>query len=86
MWLLLLIARLLQLLTHKISKKKYIADISNIWYPEYNSEKNKKEQLKKWVKEYVNLLETFTKKHPYECFLHHDVWSKKKGVLNEQQS
>ncbi len=62
------------LLTHKISKRKYMVDISNIWYPSYNSEKNKKEQLAKWVKEYVNVLEAFTEKHPYECFLHHDVW------------
>jgi predicted LPLAT superfamily acyltransferase len=56
-----------------------MVDISNIWYPTYNSEKNKKEQLAKWVKEYVNVLEAFTEKHPYECFLHHDVWSQKRG-------
>ena len=66
------------LLTHKTTQKKYIVDISNIWYPVFESGKNKKDQLKMWVEKYANLLETFAGKHPYECFLLQDVWSKEK--------
>jgi lauroyl/myristoyl acyltransferase len=72
------------LLTHKISEREYIADLSNVWYPVCADGKNKKEQLKEWVGKYVQLLEEFVKKHPYECFLFHNVWSQDKGVLNEQ--
>jgi len=65
----------LALLTHKISERAYIADISNMWYPVYGKGKSKREQLSKWLGNYVSLLETFVEKHPYECFLFHNVWA-----------
>ncbi len=71
------------LLTHKVSEREYVADISSIWYPAYVKGENKKEQLKKWVAGYVKLLETFVKQYPYECFLFHNVWVKNKGISND---
>lgn len=67
------------LLTHKISERKYIADMSNMWRPVYVKGEVKKDQLRRWVQEYVTLLESFVDKHPYDCFLFYDVWSLNKG-------
>ena len=73
------------LFTYKISEKEYVADVTNIWYPVYAGKENKKEQLIKWVGNYVKLLEAFVGKRPYECFLFHQVWIEEKGVLNERR-
>lgn len=67
------------LLTHKIAERKYIADMSNMWRPNYVKGASKKEQLRTWVGEYVALLGSFVNKHPYDCFLFYDVWSSNKG-------
>ncbi len=71
--------------TYKTSGKEYVADVTNIWHPVYAGKENKKEQLAKWVGNYVKLLEGFVEKHPYECFLFHQVWTEEKGVLNERR-
>ena len=71
------------LLSYKISEKDYTVDISNIWYPSCVKGANKKEQLKPWVDRYVKLLEAFIEKHPYDCFLFHNVWVENKGVRND---
>ena len=62
------------LFTHKTAEREYVADVSNIWYPSYTRGESKKEQFRKWVGNYVCLLEAFIEKYPYECFLFHHVW------------
>ncbi len=64
------------LLSAKLPGNKYIVDVSNILYPRYNNPKDKKEQLKKYVQEFAGILEKYTLKYPYQCFLFHDVWKK----------
>ncbi len=71
------------LFTHKISEKEYVADVSNISYPQYTRGEDKKVQLAEWVGGYVKLLEAFVEKHPYECFLFHNVWTEDKGALKK---
>ena len=73
------------LFTYKISEREYVADVSHLWSPRYSRMENKKAQLAKWVGNYVQLLEAFVEKHPYECFLFHHVWIEDKGVLNESR-
>lgn len=64
------------LLSAKLPGNKYIVDVSNVLYPRYNSPKDKKEQLKKYVQEFAEILERYTKDYAYQCFLFHDVWKK----------
>ena len=63
------------LLSNKISAHKYIVDVSNVIYPRYDGKYNKQQQLYRWVQNYVEIIEVFVKKYPYQCFLFHDVWS-----------
>lgn len=62
------------LLTYKTSEREYNAHLSHVWYPVCGAGGSKKEQLQKWVSQYVKLLEEFVEKNPYECFLFHNVW------------
>lgn len=63
------------LLSAKVSAGSYKIDTTNIFYPEYKSGVDKKEQIRNWVKSYVEVLEGYIEKYPYQCFLFHDVWS-----------
>jgi predicted LPLAT superfamily acyltransferase len=63
------------LLSNKVSAYKYIVDVSNIIYPRYDGKHHKRQQLHQWVQNYVEIIEAFVKKYPYQCFLFHDVWS-----------
>lgn len=63
------------LLSNKVSSHKYIVDVSNVIYPRYDRKYNKQQQLHQWVQNYVEIIEAFVKKYPYQCFLFHDVWS-----------
>ena len=60
----------------KIGYMSYLMDVTNILHPEYKGRTNKKEQLRDWVMSFAELIEAFVSKHPYQCFLFHDVWKK----------
>jgi predicted LPLAT superfamily acyltransferase len=64
------------LLSAKLPGNKYIVDVSNILYPSYNNPRDKREELNKYTQEFANILEAYTQKYPYQCFLFHDVWTK----------
>ena len=66
------------LLAQKESDREYVVDMSNVIYPCYAKDKDKKAQLRQWVGEYASMLETFVSKFPYQCFMFHNVWSKEK--------
>ncbi len=63
------------LLSAKTDALSYTIDVTNIFYPVYKEKKDKKEQIKNWVQDYVNVLERYITKYPYQCFLFHNVWS-----------
>lgn len=63
------------LLSAKLPGNKYIVDVSHILYPRYNSNQDKRQQLKVYVQEFANILDDYVKKYPYQCFLFHDVWN-----------
>ena len=63
------------LLSAKLPGSKYIVDVSNILYPHYFNPKDKKEQLKKYVQEFAEILEKYSSEYAYQCFLFHDVWA-----------
>lgn len=62
------------LLAAKVSDYEYAVDVSGILYPRCKSGREKGEQLAPWVQEYAGILEKFTDKYPYQCFLFHDIW------------
>jgi len=62
------------LLSAKLGGNKYIVDVSNILYPRYNSNKNKREQLKVYVQQFANILSKYITLYPHQCFLFHNVW------------
>lgn len=64
------------LLSSKLPGNKYSVDVSHILYPRYNSNQNKREQLKVYVQEFADILDKYVAAYPYQCFLFHDVWSK----------
>jgi len=62
------------LVATKVSAYQYLVDVSNILYPKYKGRQNRVKQLQPWVQKFVTVLEAFVSKHPYQCFLFHDVW------------
>jgi len=64
------------LLSAKLPDNKYIVDVSHILYPRYNSNQDKRQQLKTYVQEFADILDEYVEKYPYQCFLFHDVWNK----------
>ena len=64
------------LLSAKVGQNKYMVDVSHILYPRYNSNKDKREQLKSYVQAFADILDEYVVKYPYQCFLFHDVWDK----------
>jgi predicted LPLAT superfamily acyltransferase len=73
------------LLAQKESNREYVVDMSNVIYPCYAKDRDKKGQLRQWVGEYASVLETFVNKFPYQCFMFHNVWSKQKESVNDNK-
>jgi len=60
--------------SNKISDKLYNVEVKGVLNPRYEKNRSKDEQIKIWVQEFASLLEAYTEKHPYQCYLFHDVW------------
>lgn len=59
----------------KNSTRKYTVHMTKVIKPEDENIKSKKQKIEKWLTEYVNELENFINKHPYQCFLFTDIWN-----------
>jgi predicted LPLAT superfamily acyltransferase len=64
------------LLSAKISKKKYMVDITRIIFPKYSSRDKKHEDIRSWVQEYAGILEDYATKYPLQWFIFRDIWIK----------
>lgn len=64
------------LLSANTGYRKYMVDVSNVIHPRYESPKNKREQLKKFIRQFAEVLENYTGTYPYQFFLFHDIWKK----------
>jgi len=67
------------LLSAKLPQNKYIVDVSHILYPRYNSNKDKREQLRVFVQEFADILDAYVAQYPHQCFLFHNLWLKEEG-------
>ncbi len=74
------------LLSPKVSYKKYLVDVSNIIVPKYTHRKNKKADLKKWVREFANIMEDFVDKYPYQWYVFRDLWADGDKMLDQTKS
>jgi len=66
---------IIPLFAEKIAHRKYVINIEKIYNPNYAGRVNRKKQLLPWIKQFVNSLEEFTLRHPYQCFLFEDIWN-----------
>jgi len=66
------------LLSAKISTRHYRIDIVDVLRPGYKGRKNKEEQLKVWVQQYAALVEAYLQAYPFQCFLFHDIWNRRR--------
>jgi predicted LPLAT superfamily acyltransferase len=62
------------LLSAKLSATEYRIDVAGVFHPRYESRKNKQAELTAWVQAYAGILESYTERHPYQCFLFYDIW------------
>jgi predicted LPLAT superfamily acyltransferase len=62
------------LLSTRESHRKYTVDLSGTIHPQYSAGRNKKDQLRPYVKEFVSMLERVSLDHPFQCFLFQDIW------------
>ncbi len=58
----------------KTTTNNYVVSSPLVINPKFESRKNKKQQLIVFLNEYIDLLEDFIQKKPYECFLFKDIW------------
>jgi len=58
----------------KVSRYRYVVDMTNVLYPRFEGRKNRVEQLQPWVQKFVTLAQSSAQEHPYQCFLFSDVW------------
>lgn len=58
----------------RVGFRRYSVRIDRVFTPEFVRGRDKKEQLRQWLGEYVKLLEAFVQEFPFQCFLFHDIW------------
>lgn len=63
------------LLSAKTGLKQYDLAVAALWRPRYDKGLPKQEQLRGWVQDFAHVLESFVRRHPFQCFLFHDVWA-----------
>lgn len=62
------------LLSAKVSRKKYIIDVSHIIEPRYTSRGKKKDEIRAYVQEFAGILEDYASRYPYQWFVFRDLW------------
>jgi predicted LPLAT superfamily acyltransferase len=68
------------LLAAKTDARSYRVTIADLFSPRYVRGIPKRDQLAAWAQRYAGVLEEFTRQHPFQCFLFHDVWAHAAGV------
>lgn len=55
---------------------RYAIDTPLLLEPAYRTGIQRQRQLAEWVTHYASALETFARRHPYQCFQFSDLWAK----------
>ncbi len=63
-------------LSAKLSKDKYLVDMTHIIKPRYTSNSKKREQIAAWVSEFAGIMEDYVETYPFQWFCFQDVWEK----------
>ena len=72
------------LFSTKMSDYEYSVDVARVMHPSFEKGRDRHGQLKDWVQEFAISLQEYINKHPYQCFLFHDVWKERRenGGMN----
>jgi predicted LPLAT superfamily acyltransferase len=66
----------LTLMSSRRDTYHYDIEVGSCFTPQYENRRDKNKSLRKWTQDYAAQLEIYVMKHPYQCFLFHDVWSR----------
>lgn len=62
------------LFTSRLERRRYRVEIAGLLHPYSEQRKDRKEVIHQAMREYARLLEDYVARHPFQCFLFHDVW------------
>ena len=65
------------LLSARVSKNKYIVDVTNIMEPRYTSRAGKQDEIKAYVQKFACILEDYADRYPFQWFVFRDLWESK---------
>ncbi len=65
------------LLSARVSRKKYIVDVTNIMEPRYTSRAKKQDEIKAYVQKFARILEDYADRYPFQWFVFRDLWESK---------
>ena len=68
------------LFSAKVSAIRYEIEVAHIFHPAYAPGIPRREQLREWLQQLAALLENYVQRHPFQCFLFHDIWESGTGV------
>jgi predicted LPLAT superfamily acyltransferase len=68
------------LLSAKMAAWRYDVLVADVFTPAYQRGRPKSDQLREWVQRFADDLGAYVEKHPYQCFLFHDVWREARGT------
>jgi predicted LPLAT superfamily acyltransferase len=65
------------LLSAKVSRNKYIIDVSHIIMPASHAKARKKEDVRELVQRFAGILEEYAEQYPFQWFVFRDIWKSK---------
>lgn len=74
---------IIALTSAKTGMYTYEIQVELVLSPVFEGRKQRRQQLQKWVQTYARALEKYTEKHPYQCFLFHDIWNQQNKEENK---
>ncbi len=63
------------MLSARLGYRRYLVDFKHIIFPVYEKKIPKKEQIRRWMQQYADILGDFVGEYPLQCFLFADVWN-----------
>jgi predicted LPLAT superfamily acyltransferase len=64
------------LFSAKTGTHSYDVDLAAVFNPRYQPGTPKADQLRGWAQDFARVLESYLARHPYQCFLFYDIWTK----------
>ena len=62
------------MLSSKTGRYSYSVEIADVLFPSLDRKGDRKGQLRKWVQQYADILQSYLAEHPFQYFIFHDIW------------